>query len=55
MAIKKIANPFSTTTNAKNLCREIKLMRFFKHMNIVGLKDILNPVSTNLIQDVIIQ
>ncbi len=52
LAIKKVPNPFATLTNAKNLCREIKLMRFLKHMNIVGLRDILNPVSINLAQDV---
>ena len=48
LAIKKISNPFSTLVNAKNLCREIKLLRFFSHSNIVGLRDILNPGSALL-------
>ena len=53
VSIRKISDPFSTIENAKNVCREIKMLRFFKHMNIIELKDILNPVSMPFLKDVI--
>lgn len=52
VAIKKMNSPFTLLQVAKYVCREIKLLRFFKHNNIIGLKDILNPVSKAHMQDV---
>ena len=53
VAIKKTTNPFTVPQIAKCLCREIQILKFFNHNNIVKLKNILNPLSKNLMQDVI--
>ena len=52
VAVKKMINPFEFPQVAKYICREIKLLRFFKNTNIIGIKDILNPISKNLMHDV---
>jgi mitogen-activated protein kinase 1/3 len=45
VAIKKIPNAFEDTVDCKRLLREIKILRHFKHDNILGLIDILPPVE----------
>ncbi|KFR07705.1 Mitogen-activated protein kinase 7, partial [Opisthocomus hoazin] len=42
-AIKKIPNAFDVVTNAKRTLRELKILKHFKHDNIIGIKDILKP------------
>lgn len=43
MAIKKIPNAFDVVTNAKRTLRELKILKHFKHDNIIAIKDILRP------------
>ncbi|XP_077406774.1 mitogen-activated protein kinase 7 [Vanacampus margaritifer] len=43
VAIKKIANAFEVVTNAKRTLRELKILKHFKHDNIIAIKDILQP------------
>lgn len=44
IAIKKMLKIFREKTETKRLLREIKLLRFFEHENIIKLKTILNPM-----------
>jgi len=43
IAIKKIPNAFEDLIDAKRILREVKLLRHFKHPNVVGLRDLINP------------
>ncbi|NXX46928.1 MK07 kinase, partial [Tricholaema leucomelas] len=43
VAIKKIPNAFDVVTTAKRTLRELKILKHFKHDNIIGIKDILRP------------
>eukprot|EP00967_Tisochrysis_lutea_P070237 scaffold92576_cov30-Tisochrysis_lutea.AAC.3 len=43
VAIKKIPKAFEDTTDCKRLLREIKILRHFKHANVLGIIDILPP------------
>ena len=54
MAIKKITNAFDDPVDAKRILREIKLLKFLKHDNIVGLIDVLKPESRTGYNDVYI-
>lgn len=45
VAIKKIPNAFEDLIDAKRILREIKLLKFFNHENIVTLLDIPKPPS----------
>lgn len=40
VAIKKIPKAFEDLIDAKRIVREIKLLKFFDHENIVGLVDV---------------
>ena len=40
VAIKKISNAFEGVVDAKRILREIKILKFFDHENIVKLIDI---------------
>uniref|UniRef100_A0A4W4GVR4 Mitogen-activated protein kinase n=1 Tax=Electrophorus electricus TaxID=8005 RepID=A0A4W4GVR4_ELEEL len=42
VAIKKIPNAFEVVTNAKRTLRELKILKHFKHDNIIAIKDILH-------------
>ncbi|XP_051968310.1 mitogen-activated protein kinase 7 [Xyrauchen texanus] len=44
VAIKKIPNAFEVLTNAKRTLRELKILKHFKHDNIIAIKDILQPL-----------
>ncbi|XP_006875421.1 PREDICTED: mitogen-activated protein kinase 7 [Chrysochloris asiatica] len=44
VAIKKIPNAFDVVTNAKRTLRELKILKHFKHDNIIAIKDILRPM-----------
>jgi len=43
VAIKKIPKAFEDTIDCKRLVREIKILRHFRHDNVLGLVDILPP------------
>src|SRR5690606_19386627 len=45
VAIKKVLKLFREKTETKRLLREIKLLKFFEHDNIIKIKDLLNPVK----------
>jgi len=45
VAIKKIPKAFEDTIDCKRLLREIKILRHFRHDNVLGLVDILPPVG----------
>ena len=45
VAIKKIPKAFEDTVDCKRLLREIKILRHFRHDNVLGLLDILPPAS----------
>jgi serine/threonine protein kinase len=52
VAIKKIPRAFEDLIDAKRILREIKLLRHFKHENVVSLKDLLPPPSLENFEDV---
>jgi len=43
VAIKKISNAFDDLVDAKRIVREIKLLKFFDHENIISLLDVQRP------------
>jgi mitogen-activated protein kinase 1/3 len=45
VAIKKVPNAFEDLIDAKRILREIKLLKFFNHENIVSLLDVPKPPS----------
>ena len=54
VAIKKITNAFEDLVDAKRILREIKLLAFFTHENIVSLLDILRPPGPTGYNDIYI-
>ncbi|CAM9913360.1 unnamed protein product, partial [Phaeothamnion confervicola] len=52
VAIKKIGEAFRDPVDAKRILREIKLLRFFRHDNIIRLVDIQPPPSLADFEDV---
>ena len=40
VAIKKVPKAFEDLIDAKRIVREIKLLKFFDHENVIGLVDI---------------
>jgi len=52
VAIKKIGNAFENLTDARRTLREIKLLRHLRHENIIGIMDIMKPVSRDKFNDV---
>jgi mitogen-activated protein kinase 1/3 len=53
-AIKNIQRAFDDLTDAKRIVREIKLMRHLQHKYLLGVDDILEPVSLAKFEDVYI-
>lgn len=47
VAIKKITNAFEDLVDAKRIYREIKLLKFLKHENIISLIDVPIPENKN--------
>ena len=47
VALKKIPKAFEDTVDCKRLLREIKILKHFKHDNVLGLVDILAPPNAN--------
>ncbi|KAJ0254835.1 Mitogen-activated protein kinase 10 [Hirschfeldia incana] len=54
VAIKKIVNAFENKTAAKRTLREIKLLRYFEHENIIGINDVILPPQRDAFEDVYI-
>lgn len=51
VAIKKVTNAF-VEVDTRRILREIKLLKHFKHENIISLKDILRPPSYEEFRDI---
>jgi mitogen-activated protein kinase 1/3 len=54
VAIKKVSNAFEDLVDAKRILREIKLLSFFNHENIITLLDIQKPLSRTGYNDIYI-
>eukprot|EP00826_Nyctotherus_ovalis_P055259 TRINITY_DN7324_c0_g1_i23.p1 TRINITY_DN7324_c0_g1~~TRINITY_DN7324_c0_g1_i23.p1 ORF type:complete len:358 (-),score=99.27 TRINITY_DN7324_c0_g1_i23:301-1347(-) len=52
VAIKKVPNAFADLIDAKRIVREIKLLNFYNHENIVALLDVLKPESRTGFEDI---
>jgi len=52
VAIKKIPKAFEDLIDAKRIIREVKLLRHFKHDNVCGLYDLIDPPSMSNFDDV---
>lgn len=52
VAIKKVPNAFEDLIDAKRILREIKLLKFFNHENIVSLVDIPRPPAKTGYEDI---
>ena len=49
VAVKKMANALDEVLASKRLLRELRLLRHLDHENIIKLKDIMLPPSTNVL------
>ncbi|CAD8067775.1 unnamed protein product [Paramecium sonneborni] len=54
VAIKKVANAFDDLIDGKRIVREIKLLKFFKHENIISLLDVQKPEAKTGFNDIYI-
>ena len=54
VAVKKVGNAFEDLIDAKRIVREIKLLRYFKHDNIVSLVDVQKPPGRTGFEDIYI-
>lgn len=54
VAIKKVPKAFEDLIDAKRIVREIKLLKFFDHENIIGLVDIAKPPAPTGYEDIYI-
>lgn len=52
VAIKKVPNAFADLIDAKRIVREIKLLNFYNHDNIVSLLDVLKPEKRTGFEDI---
>lgn len=52
VAIKKVPNAFEDLIDAKRILREIKLLKFFNHENIVTLLDVPKPSGKTGYEDI---
>eukprot|EP01064_Diplonema_japonicum_P034182 TRINITY_DN7000_c1_g2_i1.p1 TRINITY_DN7000_c1_g2~~TRINITY_DN7000_c1_g2_i1.p1 ORF type:complete len:445 (+),score=97.99 TRINITY_DN7000_c1_g2_i1:38-1336(+) len=52
VAIKKIGKVFDDLVDGKRILREIKLLSFLNHENIISIKDILRPPSKETFEDI---
>ena len=44
VALKKLPNVFQSLVSSKRVFRELKMMRFFKHENVLSCLDILQVI-----------
>lgn len=54
VAIKKVPNAFEDLVDAKRIVREIKLLNFFDHENIISLMDVPKPEGRTGFNDIYI-
>jgi mitogen-activated protein kinase 1/3 len=54
VAIKKVPNAFDDLVDAKRILREIKLLKYFDHENIVSLLDVPKPEARTGFNDIYI-
>jgi mitogen-activated protein kinase 1/3 len=54
VAIKKIPSAFNDLTDAKRILREVKLLNFFNHENLIKTTDLGKPASLDGFEDVYI-
>ena len=54
VAIKKVPKAFEDLIDAKRIVREIKLLKFFDHENIIGLVDVQKPPQPTGFDDIYI-
>jgi mitogen-activated protein kinase 1/3 len=52
VAIKKVPNAFADLIDAKRIVREIKLIEFFNHENVISLLDVLKPENKTGFEDI---
>lgn len=54
VAVKKVSRLFQDAVDAKRLLREIKLLAFLDHPNILSLKDLFRPSNVSTFSDLYI-
>lgn len=54
VAIKKITNAFENLVDARRTLREMKLLRYLQHENVIAVRDIMRPPSKDAFNDVYI-
>eukprot|EP01063_Lacrimia_lanifica_P011284 TRINITY_DN1809_c1_g1_i1.p1 TRINITY_DN1809_c1_g1~~TRINITY_DN1809_c1_g1_i1.p1 ORF type:complete len:391 (+),score=184.45 TRINITY_DN1809_c1_g1_i1:135-1307(+) len=52
VAIKKIGKVFDDLVDGKRILREIKLLSFLNHENIISIKDLLRPIDRDTFEDI---
>lgn len=52
VALKKMPNVFQTLVSAKRVFRELKMLTFFKHENVLSALDILQPPVVDFFQEI---
>jgi nemo like kinase len=52
VALKKMPNVFQNLASCKRVFREVKMLESFKHDNVLGLLDILQPPNQNFFQEI---
>lgn len=55
VALKKMPNVFQNHISSKRVFREIKMLCFFKHENVLSALDILQPPVINFFQEMYAQ
>lgn len=52
VAIKKVPNAFADLIDAKRIVREIQILKFYRHENIIGLVDVIKPDNRTGFEDI---
>ncbi|KAI5641736.1 protein kinase domain-containing protein [Phthorimaea operculella] len=52
VALKKLPNVFQSLVSSKRVFRELKMLCFFKHENVLSALDILQPPSLDFFQEI---
>jgi len=52
VALKKLPNVFQSLVSSKRVFRELKMMRFFTHENVLSCLDILQPPHVDFFQEI---
>ncbi|KAI8434686.1 hypothetical protein MSG28_003217 [Choristoneura fumiferana] len=51
VALKKLPNVFQSLVSSKRVFRELKMLCFFKHENVLSALDILQPPTLDFFQE----